>query len=60
MCLRPPKAEVFNGLSVLQDSISGISPLVKPISETKKNYANIICRHSSTAAFPQKNKRVHC
>jgi hypothetical protein len=59
MRLRPPEPEVFNGLGVLQDGVSGIPSLLKPISELEKNYAKIACRHPSSAAFPEKDKRVH-
>jgi hypothetical protein len=57
--LRPPEPEVFNGLGVLQDRVSGVSSLLKPIREPEKHYAKIVCRHSSSAVFPEKDKLVH-
>jgi hypothetical protein len=59
MRLRPPEPEVFNGLGVLQDGVSGVSSLLKPIRKTVENYAKVICRHSSSAGLPVKDERVH-
>ena len=57
--LRSPEPEVLNGLSVLKDGVSRVPSLIKPIREMEKNYAKAIRRHSLSATFPEKGKRVH-